>query len=186
MKIDRVEIRGYRDRAKFLKDYQIDKIYISKSALKRNSATISALYKNGSKKRKLFFRYYIDATIGVYKTVDTIKRDTPLNEANLEYQDIKFTTLYHKPVTSSQLDGYRAKYTLSAGKILTQNHIKPITDVNMGDTLNATLFDGDVMVDFDVTALQEGDIGDTIYVKRGKNRKLKARIVSKDSVEIVQ
>ncbi len=185
LKIEEISIKPYRDKPDFLNSFTLEKIYLSKSNIKRAQGTISALYLKKNQKRKLYFRYQIKGRLGVYKANQTIKKDETISRTNTTFDYIPFTYISSMPIDSSYLDHYRAKYSLITDKVITQRDLKPIVDINRGDSLNATLLDGDVMVTFGVTALEEGNIGDIISVKRGHHKRLKAKIVSKNSVEIL-
>ncbi len=185
MQIKTIEIHPQKEKPKSLKNFKLDKVYISKSSLRRSTGTLSALYIKDHKKRKLYFRYNIIGEIGVYKTSTTIKKDETISSDNLNFEYIPFRYLNSIPIDSSYINNYRAKYTIISGKVISKKDLKQLVDVNRDDTLTATIFDSDVMVNFTVTALEEGNIGDSIYVKRDHGKKLRAKIVSKSSVEIL-
>ena len=166
--------------------FQIEKITISKASLKRNHGTISVLYTYGSKKKKRFFKYTMDGSIGVYLSKYYIKKDHIINENYVEYQEIFFKRFPAQPIDAQYFDDYASKRSIKKGKIITIHDLKRVLDIKRNDILNASLYDGNVQLSFKVKAINEGNVGDVIKVKRGHYKKFQALITSKNTVDILE
>jgi len=167
-------------------DYHIETIYLSKASLKRNHGTFSVLYANRIKKKKRFFKFTLNATIGVYTTSRIIKNDQIINPHYVNYQDIPFKSFPFKPIDDTYFYNYRSKRNIKEERIITVNDLKRVLDVKRGAMIDAKLYDGNVDLTFKVKAVEEGNIGDIIKVKRGHYKKFDAQITSKSTVEILE
>ncbi len=171
---------------KKFKNYQIDTIFLSHASLKRNHGTFSILYTNSKKKKKRFFKFHLDATIGVYVSQRNIKRAQALNSNYLFYSEIPFKNIPTRPITEKYFYDYETKRSVKEGKIITINDVRRILDIKRGALIDGTLYDGAVVLTFKVKAIEEGNIGDIIKVKRGHYKKFNALITSKSSVDIIE
>lgn len=167
-------------------DYHIDTIYLSQASLKRNHGTFSVLYANSKKKKKRFFKFNLDATIGVYYSQRYLKRDQAINTHYVSYQEIPFKSFPSLPINEQHFYDYESKRSIKEGKIITVNDIRRILDIKRDTIIDATLYDGAVELTFKVKTIEEGNIGDIIKVKRGHYKKFKAQITSKSSVDIIE
>ena len=166
--------------------YQIEKITISKASLKRSRGTISVLYTSPKKTKKRFFKFTLDATLPVYISSQYIKKNHPIDAHYLRLEEVPFKNFSSLPIGEQHLYDYESKRSIKEGKILTVHDIRRILDMKRGELVNATIYDENVELNFKVKTMDEGNIGDIISVKRGLYKKLKARIVSKTSVDIIE
>ena len=167
-------------------NYQIEKITLSAASLKRNHGTFSVLYTSPKKKKKRFFKFKLDATIGVYVSHRYIKKDRTIDENYVTFQDVTFEKFRARPIDERYFYNYESKRSIKEGKIITVNDLRRIVDIKRGDTLDATLYDEAVQLTFKVKALEEGNVGDIIKVKRGHYKKFKAQVTSKNTVDILE
>jgi flagella basal body P-ring formation protein FlgA len=185
MSLNSLHIAPIGSKPRGYEHYKMKTIYISKASLKKSSGTFSVLYTDGIKERKRFFKYLVDAKIAVYKASQYLKKGTPLDESDLSYEEILFDNIRFTPITKKNIYGYSAKRDIKVGEIITTKDIKIIPDVKRGQSLEATLYSEGVFVNFSVTAMQDGLIGDIIRVKKGTKKSFKARIISPSNVDIV-
>lgn len=178
MHIDTLTIKRYSTLPKAFENYKLSEINISDNNLKREKGTVSATYTYGAKKRRLYYRFQIDATVDVLRTNQYIQKGKTISDDLVDFVTIKFTNFYQKPITAYYLHKYRARTSLVEGKILTTRHITKITSVKRGDKLSTTLRDGGVIVTFQTEALKDAHIGDIIKVKRNHKSFFHARIIS--------
>lgn len=164
----------------------IETIYLSNASLKRNHGTFSVLYANSKKKKKRFFKFNLDATIGVYTSQRDLKSAQTLNTHYVSYQEVDFKSFPARPIHEQHMYDYESKRSIKEGKIITVNDIRRILDIKRDTIIDARLYDGSVELTFKVKAIQEGNIGDIIKVKRGHYKKFKAQITSKSSVDIIE
>ncbi len=166
--------------------YQVEKITISKASLKRNHGTLSVLYTSPTKKKKRFFKFELDAILPVYISSRYIKKNHPINEQNIQIQEVPFTYFTSKPIDAHYLYDYESKRSIKEGKVLTVHDLRHILDMKRGALVDATIYDGNVILTFKVKTIEEGNIGDIIKVKRGHYKKLRAKITSKTTVDIIE
>lgn len=167
-------------------NYHIETIYLSHASLKRNHGTFSVLYANSKKKKKRFFKFNLDATLGVYYSQRALKRDQAINTHYVSYQEIPFKSFPSLPISEKHFYDYESKRSIKEGKIITVHDIRRILDIKRDTIVDATLYDGAVELTFKVKTMEEGNIGDIIKVKRGHYKKFKAQITSKNSVDILE
>ncbi len=167
-------------------NYHIETIYLSNASLKRNHGTFSVLYANSKKKKKRFFKFNLDATIGVYLSQRNMKRAQTINTNYVSYQEITFKNFPTLPISEKYFYDYESKRSIKEGKIITINDVRRILDIKRDSIVDATLYDGAVELTFKVKTIEEGNIGDIIKVKRGHYKKFKAQITSKNSVDIIE
>ena len=185
MSLNSLHIAPIGSKPRGYESYKMKAIYISRASLKKSSGTFSVLYTNGTKERKRFFKYLVDAKIAIYKASRYLKKDTPLDESDLSYEEIVFDNIRFTPITQSNIYGYSARRNIKDGEIITTKDIKIIPDVKRGQSLEATLYSSGVFVNFSVTAMQDGVIGDVIRVKKGTKKSFTAKIISASNVDIV-
>jgi len=171
---------------KKFQNYHIDTIFLSHASLKRNRGTFSILYTNGKKNKKRFFKFHLNATIGVYISQRNIKRAQPINSNYVSYAEIPFKNIPTPPITQKYFYDYETKRSIKSDKIITINDVRRILDIKRDTLVDATIHDGAVVLTFKVKSIEEGNIGDIIRVKRGHYKKFNALITSKNSVDIIE
>ena len=184
MEIENFTIKRYTPLPKDFENYKLLNVRVSNNNIKRKKGTLSALFYNGTKRRKIYYHFTIDATVEVLKTNKYIKKGETLTDDIVDFITIKFTNFYQKPITPYYLNRFRARTSLVEGKILTTRHVSKVTTVKRGDTLNTTLRDGGVSVSFQTKAMKDAYIGDIIKVKRNHKSFFKARITSSSTAEV--
>ena len=186
MSINTISIKRYSSLPKEFEKYKLSKISISTNNLKREKGSISAIFKNGAKKRRLYYHFKVDATVEVLRANKYIKKGKTISDDLVDFTTIKFTNFYQIPITSYHINRYRARTSLVEGKILTIKHVTKVTTVKRGDKLSTTLRDGGVIVTFQTEALKDAYIGDVIKVKRNHKSFFKARIVSSTKAVVIE
>ena len=186
LSISEITIKPLGKMPKKFQNYHIDTIFLSHASLKRNHGTFSILYTNGKKNKKRFFKFHLNATIGVYISQRNIKRAQPINNNYVFFKEISFKNIPTRPITQQYFYDYESKRNIKEGKIISINDVRRILDIKRGALIDATLHDGSVILTFKVKAIEEGNIGDIIRVKRGHYKKFNALITSKSNVDIIE
>jgi len=148
--------------------------------LKRNRGTFVVK----CNKRKLFFKFYIDATIDVYKANLKIKKDRIIDQTTVRKETIVFKNIYSFPVHNLKDKEIMARQNIAQDKIITSSMVVPVPAVKREETVTCFLQDGAVYIEFSATALQNGYIGDEIVLKREDGRTIRGVVVKKNLVEI--
>ncbi len=186
LSISKITIKALGKIPRDFQSYHIKTIYLSQASLKRDHGTFSVLYANDTKKKKRFFKFQLEAMIGLYLSQREMKRAQTLDNNYLIYKEVPFKNLPTPPITQKYFYDYETKRSIRRGKIITINDVRRILDIKRGKLVDATLHDGSVVLTFKVKTVQEGNIGDIIKVKRGYYKKFNARITSKTSVDIIE
>ncbi len=155
-------------------------IKLSNSMLKRDRGTFSVK----CNKLNYFFKYFISATLDVYKANHQIKKDRIIDSNAFRKERIAFKTIYSFPLYNLKDKSLMAKQTIAKDKILTSAMVVPVPDVRRKETVNCFIQDGSVHIEFSATALQNGYIGDEITLKREDGKALRGVVVRKNLVKI--
>jgi flagella basal body P-ring formation protein FlgA len=148
--------------------------------LKRDRGTFSVK----CNKLNYFFKYFISATLDVYKANHQIKKDRIIDSNAFRKERIAFKTIYSFPLYNLKDKSLMAKQTIAKDKILTSAMVVPVPDVRRKETVNCFIQDGSVHIEFSATALQNGYIGDEITLKREDGKALRGVVVRKNLVKI--
>ncbi len=129
-----------------------------------------------------FFRYDITGSFKRFVTVRKIARGEELTRSNIKQEAIEFDH-----VDKNYVDSYRnkvAKYALREGKVLTTYMVKEKPAVRRDHTVKCRYLNGNIVIEFEARALDDGVVGEVIKVQNGQNR-YKAKIIAPDVVEIL-
>jgi len=108
-----------------------------------------------------------------------------LNEANLQRAEVDVATLGTTPWREA-LDGYRLRKPLLAGQILTAAHVERVSAVTRGQLVDVKASDGDLRIDGQARALQDGQVGDLIQVRLARSSAaVMGRVIGASVVEVV-
>jgi len=134
--------------------------------------------------QRYFLRYELRATIKLFKAKHNINRGKILTQVDLSYKDEAFKRLNSLPLR--HLDGgkFRLKKRLAKGKILYKRDIQPLPYVLKGKSVNVRLISGSVHLEFQATALEDGQKNEYVFIKKTDGKKLKAKVISRNLVEI--
>lgn len=164
-------------------NYEISNIKITNIRSPKGTfkATLSDL--NGNKK-VVFFKYKIDAKIGVFIAKKDMKMRHILNLSDFSYEFIDLARYKLGAIREIPSKKTITKRQIKKGEILTNSHLSTLCDVKKGTKINAIFKDSLVSVNAQVVALQSGNIGDIIKIKTKDNKKLNAEIISNNKVVI--
>ncbi len=186
MQIDSIEIKPSSKLPKEFDSFSLKEIQISKSNLQRNKGSFLATFTNGVKTKKVYYTYDILAFLDVYVAKYSIKRNEIITPKVLIRKMVKFENFRNQPIDDKYFYNYSAKRLIKAGQIVTTNYLKKSLTINSGDFVIATIKDGLVEISFRAKAIQGGNIGDIITIKRGYKKRFKAQIISKNRVEVIE
>ncbi len=186
MQFHKITIKPTSTRKNRFAAYEVQNITITRESLKRAKGSFMVTLKKGEKIRKTYYKYRIDATIPLYKSSTLIQKGRVITPETAELTEIPFTTLYHKPFDASDFNRYVAKQPIKEGTILSMEKLKRSTDIQRNDEVTALIRDGGVQLRFRAKALQEGNVGDIIRIRKDYKKRFKARILSNTTVEVVE
>jgi flagella basal body P-ring formation protein FlgA len=136
------------------------------------------------KKRKIFFNYHIEATVSVLRARETIQKDEELSTINTRKKSIILKKFYSIPIQHLPSGSLQAKHRIAKEKIITQRDVVALWYVRRGDTVSLTLKNQALFINMSAKALQNGRIGEYIQVRTRNGKKLKAKVVGKNRVEV--
>ncbi len=185
MEIENIDIKSASSINKKFSTFKVVKLSITKDNLRRNRGSVLVTLKKGNKRRNFYFRYNINATIALYKTTIPIKTGREITPDLVSLQRVKFKTLYDTPIKNKDFYKYIAKTNIKEDSVLSLRVLKKLTDIKRNDIVTAIIKEGGVTLSFSAKALGEGNIGDIIKIRRDHKKIFKAKIVSKNSVEVL-
>ena len=168
------------------KSYSLIKIDIKDSVLRRRKGSFKALFKTPTSEKKIYFKFVIDATVEVFKAKHKLFNDKILSNDDFEKMTIKIDKLPLKAITCTMPKNLMTKNYVSANSILTMNKFEKKKNVLRGDKLHAYIREGMLVIESEATALQDGNIDDTIQIKTDNGKLFRAKLISKYKAIILQ
>ncbi len=183
--IQKIDIKATSTLIKKLQNFKVADVIVSKDDLHRNKGSVMVSFIKNSKKRKLYFKYHITATIDLYTASQRIEKNRLISSDVSSLDTINFTKLYHEPITDNQLNQYCAKYTIKEGTPITHEKLKKESLIKRNEHISAIIQDGGLVLNFTAIAMQEGNIGDIIKIKKDYKKSFKAQIISNTTVKVL-
>ena len=152
---------------------------VRSNALLNSHGTVSIIT---PKKKQIFFEYFLDATLPVYKAKKKIARGEVLSLQNLSKERIRFERFRAMPV--QQISGLQAKHHITKGKLITKRDVERVDLVRRGEFVSVILKESDLEIDMSAKALQAGGLNDIILIQNRRGKKLRVRVIGKNLVEI--
>ncbi len=173
----RLETNGYIDSLpkEYVLDFRPNAHFYHKSSLRLSSKTSPIRH---------FFTYQIDATITLFKARHNINRGKILTPIDLSYKEVAFNRLKGMPLQKFDRGRVRLKKRIVKGKILYQHDVERLPDVLKDKPVNVRLIDGKVRLEFQAVSLQDAHIGEFILIKKSDGKRLKAKVIDQNMVEI--
>ncbi|WP_373071058.1 flagellar basal body P-ring formation chaperone FlgA [Sulfurimonas sp.] len=134
--------------------------------------------------KKYFFNYTIDADLNVLKAKKNISRDEELSMFNCKTQLVKLEKFRAMPLQKLQQSKFQAKYRLKADTHITRRDVKKLNLVKRDTQVTVFVNNSGMSISFAAKALQSGKLNDIITVQKSDGKRLKARVVAKQRVEI--
>ena len=152
---------------------------IQKNNHLKSSATFSIVTPD---KKQIFFSYFIDATLPVFYAKQKIAKGEVLSPRNLERKIVQLDRFRAHPV--QEFSALQAKHHISAKKLVTVRDVEKLDLVRKGEFVSVVLKQSGFEIDMDAKALQAGGLNDIILIKNNRGKKLRAKVVGKNLVEI--
>jgi len=135
-------------------------------------------------KKRHFLSYELKATIKLFKASHNINRGKILSQIDLIYKEETFTRLKGLPLQNVLKSRYRLKKRLVSGKIVYLHDIEKLPAVIKNKSVNVRLISGSVYLEFQAISMEDGHIGDEVSIKKRDGKRLKAKVISTNLVEI--
>jgi flagella basal body P-ring formation protein FlgA len=160
------------------KEYQVN--FSSRSYLSNHGT----LYIKTPQRKKIFFNYSIDADITIIIAKKNIQKTTQLSPINTTKKTILLDRFRAIPLQNTQNKKIEAKHRIKRDSIITTRDIKTLDIVKKDSNVNVTLSQGEISITFSAKALQDGKLNDINTIQKRNRKRLKARVVGKNRVEI--
>ncbi|QFR49325.1 flagellar basal body P-ring formation protein FlgA [Sulfurimonas lithotrophica] len=134
--------------------------------------------------KKYFFNYLIDADIDVVQAKSKINKDEELSQRNIKIKTIKLEKFRALPLQYIPTSEFQAKHHIKAYKTLTYRDIEKLSLVKKGQSVSVWLNNSGISISFVAKALQSGKLNDIITIQKSNGKRLKAKIVAKQKVEL--
>ena len=165
--------------------YRYSAIEMQRQNLTKNNGVVLAIFVNEKNETKrVFVRYEIEALLEVLKAKHNLQKDKILSQEDVNIENIALKNIFFKPLTKDELGSVSTKRFISGGTVITQKDASKPPAVRKNSIVYAVIRQDAVEIEMEVTALEDGDIGDTINVRAKNGKNMKALVASKERVEI--
>jgi flagella basal body P-ring formation protein FlgA len=146
----------------------------------------AVVYENGIEVESGQIRFNIRKSADVLVTTEKARSRHKIGENQVAIKRMDVTNLRETPLTSvDALIGHRARRNIKSGKILTQESIELIPDIEPGREVTIVYVDGFCRVTSKGMAMQRGMVGDYVKVKnKASGKTVIARVVDAAAVAI--
>jgi len=135
------------------------------------------------KNKKIFFHYFINASIQVYETKKDLKKGDELSFINCKKKSIILDKFRAMPLMELPQGHYEAKHRIKKSTLLTQRDVTTLYLIKRGSQISVSLQDSGVNITFFGRAVQNGRYGDTIAVTH-KNKKIYVIVTGKNRAKV--
>jgi flagella basal body P-ring formation protein FlgA len=118
----------------------------------------------------------------VYKAKKKILKGEPLSGRNIEKRTLQLDRFRAKPIQN--YIGTQAKHRIKEGKIITQRDVSKLSLVHRGEYVSVLLEQNTLEIGFSAKALQEGSINDIILIQNKRGKKMRAKVIGKNLVQV--
>ncbi len=164
--------------------YTIKKVQLKNSAFYKSSGSFSILLTKNKKRKQIYLKYNIDATIVVLKANYNLRNGKILQNNDYSKERIKFNKLPPKMIKVNFKNTYIIKGYIRKGAILSKNYLKIKKAILKGEYIRAILKDENLILEIDAHLLNDANIGDIVQIRTAAGRVYKAKIISLKSAVI--
>ena len=158
--------------------YQIkikSKSYLSNSGI---------FYIKTPQKKEIFFNYYINALVTIYSARKNIKKGVELSSINTIKKTIQLDKFRAMPLQKLQKGTLQTKHHIKKNRIITFRDMVALDVVKRGSSVSVNLSSDTISITFIAKALQDGKLNDIITIQKSNGKRLKAKVIGKNRVEI--
>ncbi len=134
--------------------------------------------------KKYFFNYMIDAKLRVLVTKEKVHRGEELSNKNTAFAYITLDKFRALPLQELNESKYQAKHNMKANSFITVRDIKKLSLVKKDSMVTVWINNTGMSISFSAKALQNGKLNDIITIQKSNGKRLKAKVVAKQKVEV--
>lgn len=158
--------------------------YVVKIQKNNYLARSGTLYVKTTDNKKIFFDYQIEAEVSVYIARTKIKRRNELSLINCKKKSIILDKFDAMPIQKLQANMLESKHHIQEASIITLRDVEQLSIVKRDSIVSVILDEKNIAISFAAKALQDGKLGDTITIEKNDKKRLKAKVIGKNRVEI--
>lgn len=168
------------------KEENIKTINFSAQLLKRKEGTFNIILKESEREKKVFFRYFIDATLEGIVLLKPLSGGESINYQNAKVIEIALDKISSALMPKSQLGEVAVRSYTPKDILITEDRLVKPRVVKKGDKILVDIKEEGVVLEFFLEAQKDGGIGDVIKAKDLENKKAyEVRIQSKGRGELL-
>jgi len=134
--------------------------------------------------KKVFFNYSIRANIKVVQTREKIRRGEKLSFGNTKYITIQLDKFKSTPIMNLTNNTLQTKRQVKKSKVLTIRDVESLDLVHKNSQVIVSLYNNGIYITFSAKTLQNGKLGDIITIQKSDLKRLKAKVIGKNKVEL--
>ncbi|ABB44401.1 Flageller protein FlgA [Sulfurimonas denitrificans DSM 1251] len=134
--------------------------------------------------KKLFFDYNIIANVEVYKSKDSLKKDTNLSPSNTFKKSVRLDRFRDKPLQNIYKTSLQVKRHIQKDAILTIRDVEIADVVKRDSNINVTMHRDGMDITFSAKAQKDAKVNDIINVQNSSGKILKVKVTGSNSAEI--
>lgn len=134
--------------------------------------------------KRLFFDYHIIADVEVYKSKNSIKKDTNLSPSNTIKKSVRLDRFRDKPLQNIHKTSLQAKRHIPKEMTLTIRDVEAQNVIKRDAIVNVTLYKDGMAINFSAKAQKDAKVNDIINVQNSSGKILKVRVTGSNTAEI--
>jgi len=131
-----------------------------------------------------YFDFTVDASLSVLHTTQKTTRKEIVSLSNCTPKSIPFTMFRSKPLVQLPETISRFKASLREDTPVLDRQIEPLPLVLRGSKVSVQVKSETVIVEFIATATQEGALYDIITIEKADSKRVRAKIIGENTVEL--
>ena len=156
-------------------------VKIAPKTFHRNSGSF---YIVSHENKKYFFNFKINAEITYLLARQNLSRKELLTPFNTLKKVEPFQRVRALPLTSLESQRLRLRHPIKAGRIILMRNTEALPQVRRNQRVHVTVKSAAVEIQFTANALQDGALHDIISIEKSDGRRLRAKVIGLNQVEI--
>jgi flagellar basal body P-ring formation protein FlgA len=136
------------------------------------------------KNKMIFFNYMVQASVKVITLKKDLQRNSELTKVNTLKDSIILDKFNAMPLQTVEESTLELKHSMKKGEIITTRDIQPLDLIKRDANVNVALQNGSIVITFAARALQDGCLGDTIFVENSKGKKIKVIVTGRNRAKV--
>ncbi|WP_281757291.1 flagellar basal body P-ring formation chaperone FlgA [Helicobacter suis] len=122
--------------------------------------------------QKIWIKYSLNASIGIYKSKTMLRKDQNLDASNTYSENIPFTHFNTLPIDASYINNSSARSFIAPHTILSIDRVGPKILIYKHEIFSATLKEGPLFLETSLQALENGVLNQVIQALNVRSKKV--------------